>query len=45
MMMERRFKEKICATCEYWDNEIDLHKKITEPEFYNHINMYKKGNK
>ena len=23
--MERRFKEKICATCEYWDNERELH--------------------
>jgi hypothetical protein len=24
-LMERRFNEKICATCEYWENERSLH--------------------
>lgn len=24
-MMERRFMERICATCEYWENERTLH--------------------
>jgi hypothetical protein len=24
-LMETRFNEKICATCEYWENERTLH--------------------
>lgn len=41
MMTERRFKEKICATCEYWDNERELH--FVNNQLYAVLHAVKQG--
>ena len=39
--MERRFKEQICATCEYWENGRELH--FVNNQLYAVLHLPKQG--